>query len=477
MSIWKKKSLESMQADIQNQSLQRTLGPLNLIMIGVGAIIGAGLFSITGVAAAENAGPAIVISFILAAIACAFAGLCYSELASVIPVAGSAYTYAYATMGEFVAWLIGWTLILEYAIGAVTVSISWSAYVVSLLEDMGIRLPTQLIASPWQPVMMPDNSLVYGWINLPAVLIVMFLSCMLIWGMRQSTRLNAILVVIKVAVVVAFIAIGFFYIDYANYIPFIPENTGTFGEYGWSGIMRAAGIVFFAYIGFDSVSTAAQEAKNPQRTLPIGIIGSLIICTVLFILFAFVMTGLVPYQLLDVAAPVAVAIEQTPFPWLAWAIKLAILAGLSSVILVLLFGQSRIFYAMSCDGLIPPAFSRIHRRFFTPWLSNLVLMVFVAGLGAFAPIALVGAMTSIGTLFAFAIVCAGVLVLRRTQPNLHRPFKTPWVPLVPLLGIASCLLMMASLGIGSWIRLLIWLFIGLLIYLFYGKHHSILNQR
>lgn len=477
MSFWKKKSVEEIQAEANAQGLQRTLGPLNLIMIGIGAIVGAGLFSITGIAAADNAGPAIIISFIIAAIACAFAGLCYSELASVIPIAGSAYTYAYATMGEFVAWMIGWNLILEYAIGAVAVAISWSAYVVSFLFDLGITLPTYLIASPWQPVTLPDGSAVYGLINLPALFIVVLLSLMLIWGIRQSVRLNAALVVIKVAVVLIFIAVGFFYINYANYVPFIPENTGVFGEYGWSGILRAAGIVFFAYIGFDSVSTTAQEAKNPQKTLPIGIIGSLVICTILFILFSFVMTGLVNYKELNVAAPVALAIEQTPYPWLAGGMKVAILAGLSSVILVLLLGQSRIFYAMSCDGLLPPAFSRIHRRFFTPWISTLILMVFVGALASFAPLSLMGAMTSIGTLFAFAIVCASVIILRKTQPHLHRPFKTPLVPLIPILGILTCFLMMLSLGLGSWLRLLVWVIIGLLIYLFYGRKHSIIANR
>jgi APA family basic amino acid/polyamine antiporter len=389
-----------------------------------------------------------------------------------IPIAGSAYTYAYASMGEFLAWVIGWSLVLEYAIGAATVSISWSAYLISVLQDFGINLPTQLIASPWQPVLMPDGSSAFGIINLPAMLIISLVSLFLIRGIRESALLNAIMVFIKVTVVLVFIAIGFFYINYDNYVPFIPTNTGNFGEYGWSGIMRAAATVFFAYIGFDAVSTAVQETKNPQTAVPIGILGSLLICTVLYILFAFVMTGLVKYTDLNVAAPVALAIEKTPFPWLIGLTKLAILAGLIAVMLVFLLGQSRIFYIMARDGLLPGLFSEIHPRYQTPWKSNLVLMAFVGLFGAFAPLSMVGHMTSLGTLLAYAIVCAGVMVLRYTDPDHPRPFKVPFVPLVPLVGIALCLLMMISLGLENWARLLIWLVIGLVIYFCYGKHHS-----
>lgn len=473
MGLWSKKTLLELQAEpeLGTHQLKRVLGPLQLTMLGIGAIIGAGLFSITGIAAAENAGPAIVISFIIAAIGCTFAGLCYSELAAMIPVAGSAYTYAYASLGEFLAWIIGWTLVLEYAIGAATVSISWSAYIVSFLHDFGIYLPTQLIASPWQPVHLPDGSFVYGIINLPAVLIILLVSWILIKGIQESSFINAIIVVIKVSVVFVFILVGSLFVRGSNYVPFIPENTGTFGEFGWSGILRAAGTVFFAYVGFDAVSTAAQEAKNPQRAVPIGILGSLVICTILYIFFALVMTGLVNYKDLNVAAPVALAIEQTPFLWLIWLTKLAILAGLTSVILVFLLGQSRVFYAMAKDGLLPKFFCEIHPRFQTPWKANIVLMVFVGLFGAFAPLSMVGHMTSIGTLLAFVIVCAGVMVLRYTDPDHPRAFKVPMVPLIPVLGILVCLAMIMSLGIENWIRLLGWLFIGMIIYFAYGRYH------
>ena len=430
MGLWTRKSIKELEATSEEgpHKLNRTLGSLNLITLGIGCIIGAGLFSITGIAAAENAGPAIMLSFIIAAIGCAFAGLCYSELAAMIPVSGSAYTYAFATMGELPAWIIGWTLILEYALGAATVSISWSAYVVSLLEDFGIQLPAVIAASPWQSIALADGTHIYGYINLPALLIVCVISLILIMGIKQSAFANAIMVAVKISVVLVFITLGFFFIDYANFHPFLPVNTGQFGDFGWSGVMRAAGIVFFAFIGFDAVSTAAQEAKSPQRTLPIGILGSLIICTILYVLFAFVMTGLVNYKELDVAAPVALAIEHTPYHWLQGLVKLAVLTGLTSVILVLLLGQSRIFYSMARDGLMPKMFSNIHPTFHTPWISNLILMVFVGLIGAFSPLEVVARMTSIGTLLAFAIVCSGVLILRYKEPDLPRPFKTPWVP-------------------------------------------------
>ena len=475
MGLWSKKSLAELKAEseVETHQLKRALGPFHLVMLGIGAIIGAGLFSITGIAAADNAGPAIVISFIIAAIGCAFAGLCYSELAAMIPISGSAYTYAYASLGEFLAWIIGWSLVLEYAIGAATVSISWSAYVVSFLQDFGINLPTMLIASPWQPVLMPDGTSAYGIINLPAVLIITLVSLILIKGIRESSLINAIIVVIKVSVVLVFILIGFFYINPSNYVPFIPENTGTFGEFGWSGIFRAAATVFFAYIGFDAVSTATQETKNPQKAVPIGILGSLFICTALYILFSFVMTGMVNYKDLNVAAPVALAIEQTPFLWLIWLTKLAILIGLTSVILVFLMGQSRIFYVMARDGLLPKLFGDIHPRFHTPWKSNIILMIFVGLFGAFAPLSMVGHMTSLGTLLAFSIVCAGVMVLRYTDPDHPRPFRVPWVPFVPLMGIAVCLTMMLSLGLENWFRLILWLLVGLFIYFMYGRHHAV----
>jgi APA family basic amino acid/polyamine antiporter len=474
MSLWRTKSLEFLEEEANSgkEKLKRTLGPVSLILLGIGAIIGAGLFSITGIAAAENAGPAVILSFLLASIGCALAGLCFSELAAMMPISGGAYSYAYATMGEFIAWIIGWTLILEYAMGAAVVSISWSAYVVSFLQDFGIHLPPSLVSSPWQATHLPDGSSFYGIINLPPLIIVCLLSMLLIRGVDKSAKVNAVLVAIKVAVVLIFIGVGFSYINHDHYHPFIPENTGNFGEFGWSGVMRAAGIVFLAYIGFDAVSTAAQEVKNPQRDLPIGIIGSLVVCTILYVLFAFVLIGLVSYQDLNVAAPVALAINQTPYLWLNWLIKLAIIAGLTSVILVLLLGQSRIFYTMSKDGLLPPVFAVVHSKFHTPWISSLILMALVGLFAAFAPLSLVGHMTSIGTLLAFIIVCMGVLVLRKTRPDLKRPFRTPWVPFVPVLGILICFVLMFSLGWMTWARLTIWIFIGLLIYFLYSRQHS-----
>lgn len=474
MSLWRTKSLEFLEQEANSgaQKLERSLGPFSLILLGIGAIIGAGVFSITGIAAAENAGPGIVISFMLAAIGCAFAGLCFSELAAMIPISGGAYTYTYATLGEFLAWIIGWALILEYAAGAAVVSISWSAYVISFLQDFGIYLPASLSASPWQPTHLPDGSEIHGWMNLLPLVIIALLSLLLIVGIDKSAQVNAILVVIKVAVVLIFIGVGLGYVKESNYDPFIPENTGVFGEYGWSGILRAAGVVFLAYVGFDAVSTAAQEVKQPQKNLPIGIIGSLAICTVLYVLFALVLVGLVPYTQLKGAAPVAAAINQTPYLWLNSLIKLAIIAGLTSVILVLLLGQSRIFFTMSKDGLLPPVFSIVHPRFHTPWIANLILMVLVGLFAAFAPLSFVGHLTSMGTLLAFAIVCASVIVLRKTRPDLRRPFKTPFVPVVPLLGILICLILMLSLGWQTWARLSIWLLIGLAVYFLYGKNNS-----
>lgn len=474
MSLWRTKSIEFLEEEAFSgpQKLERSLGATSLVLLGIGAIIGAGLFSITGIAAAQNAGPAVILSFIFASIGCAFAGLCFSELASMIPVAGGAYSYTYATLGEFIAWIIGWALMLEYATGAAVVAISWSAYVVSFLQGFHIDLPAALVNSPWQQGHLADGTEVQGWINLPALIIVVLMSLLLIVGVNKSAKVNAVLVFIKVAVVLLFILIGFGYTQESNYTPFIPENTGVFGEFGWSGVMRAAGIVFLAYIGFDAVSTAAQEVKNPQRDLPIGIIGSLFICTILYVLFSYVMVGLVSYKELDVAAPVAAAINQTPYLWLNGLIKLAIIAGLTSVVLVLLLGQSRIFYTISKDGLLPSFLSIVHPKYHTPWVANLILMVAVGTFAAFAPLSLVGHLTSIGTLLAFAIVCASVIVLRKTHPHLHRPFKTPLVPWIPLMGILICLILMFSLGWATWARLSIWIIIGLIVYFAYGKWNS-----
>ncbi len=458
-------------------ALKRTLGPSQLIALGIGAIIGAGLFSLTGIAASANAGPAVVLSFILAAVGCAFAGLCYSEFATMIPIAGSAYTYAYATMGEVVAWVIGWDLVLEYAVGAATVGVSWSRYVMSFLGDFGIAFPPQLAASPFEPVTLPETGqVIVGMINLPAFFIVAMISFLLIVGIQESARVNAIIVVLKVSVVLVFIALGWAYIDANNFTPFIPENTGEFGSFGWSGILRGAGLVFFAFIGFDAVSTAAQEAKNPQKDMPIGIIGSLAACTILYVLFAHVLTGIVNYTELNSAAPVAVAIDRTDYRWLRPAIKLAIIAGYTSVILVMLLGQSRVFFSMSRDGLLPKLFSDVHPKFRTPWRSNLLFMVLTGLLAAFAPIQVLGEATSIGTLFAFVLVCGGIIIMRRTHPEIKRPFRTPLVPFVPILGIAFNLALMAGLGWTNWARLFGWMAIGLCVYFGYSRKHSITHN-
>jgi APA family basic amino acid/polyamine antiporter len=482
MSLFVKKPLAGLLAESQESgehTLKRTLGAWGLVALGIGAIIGAGLFSITGGAAANQAGPAITISFIVAALGCAFAGLCYAEFASMIPVAGSAYTYSYATMGEFIAWIIGWDLVLEYAVGAATVSISWSRYLVKFLEGFDIHLPTALTAGPW------DN----GMINLPAVFIVVLMSLLLIKGTQESARVNAVIVSLKVAVVLVFIFLGWKYINNANYHPYIPDNTGKFGEFGFSGIIRAAAIVFFAYIGFDAVSTAAQEAKNPKKHMPIGILGSLAICTVLYILFAHVMTGVTSYTTFrgqDGIAPVAVAIEHMgktdaagvthpDYPWLNRAIVVAILAGYSSVILVMLLGQSRVFFSMSKDGLLPKVFSSVHPKFQTPSRSNMMFMLFVSLFAAFIPARVVGEMTSIGTLFAFILVCIGIMVMRKKMPDAPRGFKTPMVPLVPILGIFTCFFMMAFLPLDTWIRLIVWMIIGFDVYLWYGVYNSRLS--
>ncbi|MCG3164689.1 MAG: putative amino acid permease YhdG [Bacteroidia bacterium] len=489
--LWRKKSLSGLiaEADDTEKGLKRTLGAKSLVALGIGAIIGAGLFSITGGAAANNAGPAVTISFIIAAIACAFAGLCYAEFASMIPIAGSAYTYSYATMGEFIAWIIGWDLVLEYAVGAATVAISWSRYVVKFLGYYDIHLPASMTLSPFDSATLADGTVVSGMINFPAVFIVVLMSLLLVRGTQESATVNGIIVALKVTVVLVFIALGWGYINSDNYTPYIPDNTGEFGLFGWSGIVRAAGIIFFAYIGFDAVSTAAQEAKNPKRDMPIGILVSLAICTVLYILFAHVMTGVANYkdfQGADGIAPVAVAIDHmgeadangviTPaYPWLNKGIILAILAGYASVIMVMLLGQSRVFFSMSKDGLLPKVFSDVHPKFKTPAKSNLLFMLFVSLFAAFVPARVVGEMTSIGTLLAFVLVCVGVMVLRKTQPDAPRSFKTPLVPLIPILGIVSCVLMMVSLPGDTWLRLLIWLAVGFLIYFGYSKKNSKLN--
>ena len=482
MSLFIRKPLEQLlaQAEDSEKSLKRSLSATNLVALGIGAIIGAGLFSITGVAAAANAGPAITISFLVAALGCAFAGLCYAEFASMIPVAGSAYTYSYATLGEFIAWIIGWDLVLEYALGAATVAISWSRYLVKFLEHYDIHIPYYLAMTPYETATLADGTIVTGTINLPAVIIVIIISLILIKGIQESAFVNTIIVMLKVTVVLVFIFLGWGYINPDNYVPYVPENTGTFGEFGFSGVIRAAGIVFFAYIGFDAVSTAAQESKNPKRDMPIGILGSLVVCTILYVLFAHVMTGLANYKEFagqDGIAPVAVAISHTPYTFLQQAIILAILAGYTSVILVMLMGQSRVFFSMSRDGLLPGFFSDVHSKFKTPYKSNLIFMVFVSLFAGFVPARVVGEMVSIGTLLAFVLVCAGVWVMRVKMPNAARTFKTPLVPLVPILGMIICMGMMAFLPGDTWIRLLIWMAIGIAIYFLYSKKHSFLRRK
>jgi len=494
-------------------SLKRALGPVNLITLGIGAIIGAGIFVLTGSAAAQYAGPAIVLSFVLAGLGCVFAGLCYSEFASLIPIAGSAYTYGYATLGELFAWIIGWDLILEYAFGAATVASGWSGYFVSFLQDFGIHIPPQFTATPythaghhWVPniivqyqgrwelltTMAPilkqngvDPSTLpqmTGVFNIVAFLVICLITLILVIGIKESANFNSAIVITKVTIVLIFIAIaGAFVLKHpalaaANWHPFIPPNQGAFGEYGWSGIARAAGVIFFAYIGFDAVSTAAQEARNPQKDMPIGILGSLVVCTILYILVSGLLTGIVPYSALNVADPVAVGIDATGVRWGSILVKLGAIAGLGSVMLVMLLGQSRVFYSMSRDGLLPEWAGAVHPKFRTPWISSITVGLFVAVFAALVPIGILGELVSIGTLLAFVIVCAGVWILRVRRPELHRPFKTPMVPLVPILGILISFGIMASLPIDTWWRLIIWLVIGMVIYFGYGRHHSRVQQ-
>lgn len=479
MGLFIKKPLALLQAEAEatdGKSLKRVLGPFSLIAFGVGIIIGAGLFSITGTVAAEYTGPAITLSFAAAAIGCCFAGLCYAEFASMIPISGSAYTYSYATMGELIAWIIGWDLVLEYTVAATTVSISWSRYLVVFLEGVGIHLPHALTACPWDG----------GIVNIPAALIVIFMSLFIIRGTKGSSILNGIIVFLKVAVIAIFVVLGWKYIRTENFTPYLPANTGTLGEFGLSGVLRGAAIVFFAFLGFDAVSTTAQETKNPKRDMPIGILMSLLICTILYMAFAHVMTGVAHYTEFagqQGIAPVAIAIDHMgqmdaggvispDYPWLNRAVVIAILFGYCSVILMLLMAQSRIFMSMSRDGLLPAFFSRIHSRYRTPAHNNLLFMVVISLLAAFVPARLAGEMTSIGTLFAFTLVCAGVLIVRRTMPHVPRAFKTPFVPLIPVLGILTCLSLMLFLPADTWIRLVLWMLIGLDIYVAYGLKHS-----
>ena len=472
MSLFVRKDLASLLAEAGAGTLRRELGPLALVTLGIGAVIGAGIFVLSGKVASGNAGPALTLSMVFAGVACAFAGLCYAELASMIPVAGSAYTYAYATMGELVAWIIGWDLVLEYSLSSSTVAVGWSAYAVTLLGEMGLHVSPRLTGAPGSQVLLPDGSTLTAVFNLPAVVICLAITALLVVGIRESARVNTTIVVIKVAVLALFVGFGAHYINTANLHPFIPPNTGQFGSFGWSGILRGAGIIFFAYIGFDAVSTASQEARNPGRDIPIGILASLAICTVIYIAVGLVMTGLVPYARLNVASPIAVAVEATGLTWLAPVINIGALCGLSSVILVNMLAQSRIFYSMSRDGLLPPLFARLHPRFKTPHVTTAITGVVVAIASGLFPITVLGLLVSMGTLLAFAIVCTGVLILRKTAPDTPRPFKTPGMPWMPVVGTLICIYLMTGLPLPTWIRLFVWLAVGLTIYFSYGRFRA-----
>ncbi|HMA92393.1 MAG TPA: amino acid permease [Polyangiaceae bacterium] len=482
MGLWSKKSLSTLTSEATDEghhTLKRVLSATNLTMLGVGGIIGAGIFVLTGTAAAKCAGPAIVLSFILAGFGCLFAGLCYAELAAMIPVAGSAYTYAYATLGEFIAWIIGWDLILEYLFGAATVAVGWSGYLVAFLKELGIQLPTHLTQAPLTVVGAHDVvANPGGFLNVPAMLIIALMTTLLVVGIHESARFNNLIVIVKVAIVCAVIGFGFAHVKPENWHPFIPAPTGQFAQFGVFGIIRGAGVVFFAYIGFDAVSTAAQEAKNPQRDMPIGILASLGVCTVLYVLMALVMTGMAHYSELNVPHPVFVAISKAgpTLAWLGYLVNIAAIAGLASVVLVLLMGQPRIFFSMARDGLLPKVFGRVHKRFRTPHVTTILTGVLAGILSGLFPIDLLGELVSIGTLFAFVIVCGGVWMLRVTSPEIERPFRAPLVPLVPILGILTCLGMMALLPMDTWYRLMIWLALGLIVYFTYGRKRSVLNS-
>ena len=510
MNLFRRRSVAALQAEaLTDNSLHRALGPLNLVMLGIGCIIGTGIFVLTGTAAAQNAGPAVVLSFALAGIVSAFAALCYSEFASLVPMSGSAYTYGYATLGELFAWIIGWDLALEYAVGAIAVSVGWSGYMVSFLRDFGIQIPPELSAARGIHLIELPAALAaalkikVGWMvlggelanqikaagtdpaslhqvtaifNLPAVIIVAIVTILLVIGIRESAGFNNLIVFLKIAVVLLFIVGAAKAINPANWHPFIPANTGKWGSFGWSGVMRGASLVFFAYIGFDAVSTAAQEAKNPRRDVPFGIIGSLLVCTVLYILVSGIATGVVPYRLLDVPEPIALAADHANLGWMARIIKLGAIAGLSSVILVMMLGQTRVFWSMSRDGLLPPFVSRVHPRFKTPWVITIVTGVVVAFFGAVLPVRDAGNLCNIGTLLAFVIVSVGVLVLRVREPELQRKFKVPAIWFVAPMGALSAFALMLYLPLMTWMRLLVWFLVGMVIYFGYSRRHSKLER-
>jgi APA family basic amino acid/polyamine antiporter len=475
--LFRIKSLQQMMQDASDSEhgLKRALSATNLVFIGIGCIVGTGIFVITGTAAAQYAGPALSISFIISALVCMFVALCYTEFASMIPISGSAYSYAYTTVGEIVAWFIGWNLVLEYIFGASLVAVGWSGYVVSFFKDWGIVIPAKLSSAPFN---YHDGWVATGSIlNFPSVFIVALITTVLVFGIKESVRFNNIIVIIKIAVILLFIGFGISHINPENYVPFIPENTGTVGEFGWSGIFRAAGIIFLAFVGFDAVSTVAQESKNPQRDMPVGILGSLVIVTVLYISVSLVLTGMVNYQLLNVPDPIAVGINsagQNLF-WLRPIIKVGAIAGMSSVILVLITGMPRILYTMSIDGMLPPFMGRVHKKYRTPHITTIIVGAIVAVISGLFPIDLIAELVSIGTLLAFTMVCVSIVILRIKRPDMHRPFKTPLVFFVASAGALGCVYLMTSLPVSTWLRLGIWTVIGLAIYFFYGMKHSKLN--
>ncbi|RUT26169.1 amino acid transporter [Asaia sp. W19] len=477
-ALWRRKPIDVAPDEHAEHGLHRVIGPFSLIALGVGTTVGAGLFSLTGIAAAHNAGPAVILAFVVAAIACGFAAFCYAELASMIPTAGSAYSYAYATLGELVAWIIGWDLVLEYTVGAAAVASSWSSYLASILGQWNLHPDPRWMASPMTMVTLPDGSSAHGWINLPAMAALVVIVLLLLRGITESTRINAVVVVLKLAVVGAFIVFCTPYIQSAHYTPFIPPNTGEFGHFGVSGIMRAAGMIFFAYLGFDIIATTAQEARNPGRTMPVGILGSLAICTIIYIAFALVLTGVVDYrQMENDGSPVATAIDVTHLFWLQGALKFSILFGYISVLMGLLMGQVRVFYAMSHDGLLPAIFGRLSPRTRAPAVSHLIFLVVTCLLAGLVPISVLGNMTSIGTLLAFVLVCVGVLILRVREPERPRIFKAPGGLLMPICGILSCAAVMLSLDGLTWLRLVLWLGAGLFVYAAYGIKKSKLTSK